>query len=215
VTTNDHRPPVQPGERAPEFDLPAASGSGSVSLAHYRGESAVCLVLLRGIYCTFCRRHVVSLGSTAQKLREVGVQTVGVIATDPERARFYFRFRPPRMPMGADPELVTHRAYGVPDFPLTPEAYDAVQAAAARELRRLNQEVSADPLAALKRVDGYEPTELDDADRQRHQGQLTGLFLIDREGIVRYTYIECARDGPAGVGDMPSEEEILTAARAL
>jgi hypothetical protein len=157
----------------------------------------------------------VSLGSTAEKLREVGVQTVGVIATDPERARVYFRFRPPRMPMGADPELVTHGAYGLPRFPLTPEAHDAAQVTAARELRRLNEDASADPLTALARVDGYQPTELDDADHQRHQGQLTGLFLIDRDGIVRYSYIECAREGLTGIGDMPSDEEILAAARAL
>jgi hypothetical protein len=158
----------------------------------------------------------VSLGSTAEKLREVGVQTVGVIATDPERARFYFRFRPPRMPMGADPELETHAAYGLPNHPVTAEAYGAVQASAARELHRLNQEVSADPLTALRRLDGYEkPTELDEADFQRHQVQLTGLFLIDRDGTVRYTYVECARDGLAGIGDMPSDEEILAAARAL
>ena len=38
---------------------------------------------------------------------------------------------------------------------------------------------------------------------------------IDRDGIVRYTYVECAREGLAGIGDMPSDEEILTAARAL
>jgi peroxiredoxin len=50
MTANDRRSPIQPGEPAPEFTLPAASGSGSVSLAHYRGESSVCLALLRGIY---------------------------------------------------------------------------------------------------------------------------------------------------------------------
>ena len=47
------------GDQAPEFDLPAASGSGSVSLGHYRGQSPVYLALFRGLYCSFCRRHVV------------------------------------------------------------------------------------------------------------------------------------------------------------
>jgi hypothetical protein len=157
----------------------------------------------------------VLLGSIAQKLRDAGVETLGVVATDPERARLYFRFRPPRIRVGADPELVTHRAYGLPSFPLTPESYEVAQAAAARELRRLNQEVSADPLGALRRLDGYEATEADHADLQRHQDQLVGLFLIDRDGIVRHSYVECAREGLAGFGDMPSEEEILGRARAL
>jgi hypothetical protein len=157
----------------------------------------------------------VLLGSIAQKLQELGVQTAGVVATDSERARLYFRFRPPRVPMGADPELVTHQAYGLPNFALTPEAYEIGQAAAARELRRLHQEVTSDPLTAFRRFDGYEATEGDHADFQRHQAQLTGQFLIDRAGTVRYTYIEGARDGVEGFGEMASEEEVLAAARAL
>ena len=39
--------------------------------------------------------------------------------------------------------------------------------------------------------------------------------MIDRDGIVRWANIECATEGTAGVGKFPSEEEILTAARAL
>ena len=45
--------------------------------------------------------------------------------------------------------------------------------------------------------------------------QLKGLFLIDREGIVRWTHIECSSEGMAGVGKFPSEQEILGAARNL
>jgi hypothetical protein len=157
----------------------------------------------------------VLLGSIAEALREVGVQTLGIIATEPRRTRLYFRFRPPRLRMGADPDLVTHHAYGLPGFPLTPEAVGVAQSAAARELRRLRHEVPGDPLAALTRLDGYEATPADEADFQRHQAQLTGLFLIDRDGIVRYSYVECARDGLAGFGDMPSQEEILAGTRAL
>jgi hypothetical protein len=157
----------------------------------------------------------VLLGSIAQKLQEIGVPTVAVIATDPERARFYFRFRPPRMPVGADPELATHRAFGLPNFALTPEAYEIGQAASARELRRLHQEVTSDPMTALRRLDGYEPTEEDNSDFQRHQAQLTGQFLVDRTGIVRFAYIEAARHGVEAFGEMASEEEVLAAARAL
>ena len=164
MTAAEPRPPVQPGEAAPDFTLPAASGDGSVSLAQYRGRSPVYLALFRGLYCSFCRRHVVHLGSTAQKLREVGVQTLGVIATDPERASFYFKFRPPKMPMGADPDLRTHQAYGLPNIPLSADAYGVGNAAAARELRRLNQPESAEPLETFMKLDGYEATPADSAE---------------------------------------------------
>jgi peroxiredoxin len=50
MTTNRRQSPVQPGEPAPDFSLPAASGSGVVTLSDYRGKSPVYLVLLRGLY---------------------------------------------------------------------------------------------------------------------------------------------------------------------
>jgi peroxiredoxin len=42
--------PVQPGEPAPDFRLPAAEREGFVSLADYRGQSPVLLALFRGLY---------------------------------------------------------------------------------------------------------------------------------------------------------------------
>jgi peroxiredoxin len=48
--TVEPRHPVQPGDRAPDFTLPAAHGEGSVSLADYRGKSPVLVALLRGLY---------------------------------------------------------------------------------------------------------------------------------------------------------------------
>jgi peroxiredoxin len=50
MTTSERRPPVQPGEPAPQFSLPLASGSGSVSLDAYRGQSPILLALFRGLY---------------------------------------------------------------------------------------------------------------------------------------------------------------------
>ena len=50
MTAIEQRPPVQPGEQAPDFTLPAADREGSVSLADYRGRSPVLLTLLRGLY---------------------------------------------------------------------------------------------------------------------------------------------------------------------
>lgn len=46
----EQRPPVQPGEPAPDFTLPAAHRDGSVSLTDYRGQHPVLLALFRGFY---------------------------------------------------------------------------------------------------------------------------------------------------------------------
>lgn len=217
MTTAESHPVVQAGDPAPDFTLPSAHGDGSVSLSSYRGTAPVLLTLLRGLYCPFCRRHVAHLGALAPKLEGEGVQLLGVVATTPERARLYFRFRPPRFSMAADPQLSTHRTFGLPNFPLTPEIVGVAQAAATRDLRAANQAVPADnPLEALGRlVDGFEPTEVDRADFNRHQAQLGGQFLIDRAGIVRWASVECATGGPATFGEIPSDAELLAVARTL
>jgi hypothetical protein len=159
----------------------------------------------------------VLLSATAKKLEAVGIQTLGVMATNPDQARLFFRFRPPRIHIGCDPELATHRAYGVPNVAKTPELWGAALAAAVNELSGIGQP-EVPPVEAyetLGRLDGYTPTEGDMADLERHRAQLTGQFLVDRDGIVRWANIECARDGLAGLDQMPSDEELLAAARAL
>jgi len=50
MTTVERRPPLRPGEPAPDFTLPAANRQGTVSLADYRGRSPLLLALYRGLY---------------------------------------------------------------------------------------------------------------------------------------------------------------------
>lgn len=117
MVTTESQPPLQPGEPAPDFALPAVDRDGTVSLADYRGRSPLLLAVFRGLYCPFCRRAIAQLGMTRQKLQAVGVETLGIVATKPENARLYFRFHPTRLPLAADPELITHRAYRLPKSP--------------------------------------------------------------------------------------------------
>ena len=154
------------------------------------------------------------LGKTAEKLKEAGVQTLAVVATSAERARLFFRFRPVRFPVGADPDLITHRAYGLPQMVVTPELMQAIDAGAADLARELRLKVPAEgALAAIEGLDGYARTDADAADFQRHQAQTVGQFLVDGKGIVRWTNIECRRDGLAGLDKFPTDEEILAVAR--
>ncbi len=156
------------------------------------------------------------LGKTAEKLRAVGVETLAIVASQAERARFFFRYRPVRCAVGADPELSTHRAYGVPQGGVTPEAIQAIAGAYGNLARELKLEVPADQARdVIGRLDGFEVTESETAEFQRHQLQFTGQFLVDQHGIVRWANIECARDGLAGIDKFPTDEELLAAARTL
>lgn len=196
--------PVEIGQSAPGFTLPAANHEGDVSLADYRGKSPVLLALFRGLYCPFCRHQIARLAVTADKLREAGVETLGVVATPAERARLYFRFRQARIPLAADPHLTTHRAYGLPGMPLTPELGQALDEAAVVYGRQHGVAVTAGTAHHdLNAIDGYEPTKDDEADIARHQAQFIGQFLVDRDGVVRWRNIERAP------GEFPSEADLL------
>src|SRR5262245_27420475 len=110
MTLTESRPPVPPGEPAPDFMLPAVDREEMVSLSSYRGQSPVFLALFIGLWCPFCRRSIAQMGGTESKLKTLGVETLGIVATTPENARLYFKFRPTRLRLAADPELSTHRA---------------------------------------------------------------------------------------------------------
>lgn len=116
----------------------------------------------------------------------------------------------------ADPDLLTHRAFGVPSAPMTPEIGEAIEGKASELARKLSVPVQAgQAYATLNGLDGFEQVETDDADMHRHQAQLTGQFLLDRDAFVRWASIECANDGLAGLAGFPTEEELIAAVRAL
>jgi peroxiredoxin len=48
--THEPNRPLQPGDRVPEVSVPAITREGVVSLADYRGRSAILLALFRGLY---------------------------------------------------------------------------------------------------------------------------------------------------------------------
>jgi len=217
----ERRSPVQRGEPAPDFVLPAVDRDGTVSLADYRGKTPVLLALMRGLYCAFCRRHIAQLGMTRQKLQPLGIEVLAIVASTPERARLYYRFRPAGVPLAIDPELTTHRAYGVPNRALTPEISQVVASRyvdLARELKIPASDM-AEIRNALCRRDGLEPPAAEQEDRrdwsQRYGAQCAGQFLIDRKGIARWVNIEGATEGLSGMERFPTDEEYLAAARAL
>ena len=216
MTIAESRPPVAPGEPAPDFTLAAVDRKETVSLADYRGRSPVFLALFIGLWCPFCRRAIAQMGATEGKLKALGVETLGVVATPPENAQLYFKFRPTRLRLAADPELITHRAYGLPKPVPTPEMMQEMGSVRINPTGEFPEPLPIPEAAkAIDRLDGYAGTETDRAEMQQQWPQLRGQFLIDRDGIVRWANVECAAEGFAGIGKFPSEEEILAAARAL
>jgi hypothetical protein len=157
----------------------------------------------------------VSLGRTAGTLRAEGVEVIGVVGTAADRARRYFSYRKPRYLVAADPDLASHRAFGVPHTAYTEEISKIASAKVDDLARESGHNVPAGGgWEALDREDEIQPNEFA-SDIERHQAQLTGQFLIDRDGVIRWSNIEAEREGLEGLDRFPSDDELLAAVHAL
>ena len=218
--------PLRPGDSVLYFVLLAVNREGQVSLDDYRGRSPVLVALFRGLHCPFCRRQLVQLGTTQDKLLALGVETMAVVNTPLERARLYFNYRPARVLLAADPEAATHRAFRVPAGVIVEKESEASWAKGTLTIGQL-QATRINPTGelpeplnvfeageTLNKRDGFEMTEIDGQIAAAHGTQLTGHFLLDRDGIVRWRYIEAA-EGIEGLSKFPGDDEIVAAARSL
>src|SRR5262245_23047499 len=210
--TQPGQTPIQPGERAPDFAVPAVHEDRIISLTDYRGKTPLLLGLFRGMYCPFCRRALAQMATSSDRLKSLGVDSLAIVGTDLDNARLYFKFRPTRMALGADPGLTTHRSYGVPRPALTPELMQAMVNTHINPTGELPAPMPPPAAgAALNVLDGFQPTAADQRDIESTSTQLKGQFLIDRDGVVQWAHIEC-QQGLADFGKFPSHDELIHAA---
>jgi hypothetical protein len=173
------------------------------------------IAFFRGIYCPFCRRQIAKLGLSRDKLLAAGVETLAVVASNLDRTRLYFQYRPTRVPLAVDPELITHRAFGITKAPVTPELLEVLQTTRTDAMGELPRPLPiAEAAEALQQKDRFEFTETDTREAEEQFPMDVGQFLVDRDGIVRWANMEMARGGVGAIGKFLSEEELLAVARA-
>jgi len=212
--------PLQPGDRAPNVVLDAITQEGKIALDDFRGQKPVLVGLFRGLHCAFCRRHIAAQARLDPELRERGVESLTVVNTPIERARLYFRYHPmPNLLAASDPERASHRAFGLPNLEFTQNETNwpyKVSMAAVKDMRiEMPGELPGplDPLAAgeiLDKRDHYELTEADEQMLATGHGQLVGQFLLDRQGIVRWSFTEVPEGGRYMFG-APNPQELMSA----
>jgi len=218
---------LQPGDLAPEFKLPAVNLEGVVSLADYRAKGSVLVALFRGLHCPFCRRQIASLAATRDRLALEGTEVLAVVNTPAERARQYFQYRPTSIVLAADPDVQTHRAFGLREAEVLPDDTDprdvhwpdsvtfaqllATSVTGYGELPHPMNLVEASQ--ALNEKDGFEMTEADRFTATVHPTVAIGQFLVDPSGTIRWTFVE-SPEGVHQLGRLPNDDELLAAARA-
>lgn len=213
--------PLQPGDRAPNLVLDAVTREGKIALEDYRGHSPILVGLYRGLHCPFCRRHIAAQAQLDGVLRGKGIESLTVVNTPADRARLYFRYHPlPNLLAASDPERVSHRAFGLPNMEFTENetewprkiGMDVVMSMKVDMPGELPSPMNRPEAAAyLNNKDGYEMTDADQRMAEAGTGQLFGQFLLDREGIVRWTFTEVP-DGGQRMFGAPSPQELMSAA---
>ena len=126
----------------------------------------------------------------------------------------------PALLAASDPERASHRAFGLPNLQISDEtAWPHKATMADVKAMRLNlpgeMPEPMDPFATLEYLnnkDGYEITEADHQVIATGVGQLVGQFLLDRNGVVRWTFSEVF-DG--GLGAIPNANAMMSAASEI
>ncbi|MBB4480064.1 peroxiredoxin-like family protein [Rhizobium etli] len=202
----DH--PLQPGDRVPNVEFDAISHEGKIALDDFRGRSPVLIGLFRGLHCPFCRRHVAAMAYLNPMLREKGVQSLAVVNTPVERARLYFRYHPiPDLLAASDPVKASHRAFGLQEIGI--DAVMALRIDLPGELPEPMNPMAMDEF--INEKEGYPITHVDRQMMTADKGQLVGQFLIDREGIVRWSFTEVLEPG-VQTFKAPNSQELITVA---
>ena len=191
---------LQPGDPAPSITLDVINRDGRIAIDDFRGRKPLLIGMFRGLYCPFCRRHLAAQAQIDRQLREKGVECVSVVNTPIERARRYFQYHPmPDLIAAADPERRSHRAFGLRsmDADETPGAVQRTMVTAAT--------------IALNTWDRYGMEDADWQSLKQGGGQLFGQFLIDRDGIIAWSYSEAPAEGRP-VLSRPTPQDLIDAA---
>jgi peroxiredoxin len=216
--------PLQVGDRAPNVVLDAITREGKIAIDDFRGQKPVLVGLFRGLHCPFCRRHISALSRLTPALSEKGIENLTVVNTPIERARLYFHYHPmPALLAASDPKRASHRAFGLPNLEFTENEAAWPHKVAMSDAATMRVDVPGDlpepmdPFAAfelLNKKDDYELTEADQEMIATGHGQLVGQFLLDREGIVRWSFTEVPENGRHMFG-APTSQELMLAASQL
>ncbi len=73
--------PLELGETMPNFEIPDASGEGTISLDDLLKDGPVVLTFYRGSWCPYCRGELSSIQSRLEKITDTGAK---VLAISPE-----------------------------------------------------------------------------------------------------------------------------------
>ncbi len=153
---------VPVGSRAPAVSVSDSDGK-PVQLASLYPKGPTLLIFYRGGWCPFCNAQIHDLTQAYPELKDRGVTPVAISVDRAEEANRTRATYTIPFPVLSDPDLVAHRAFSVLQ-PLEP-AYVA-------KIKALGMDVEAS------------------SGRSHHTVAIPSVFLVDREGVVRWAHAD-------------------------
>jgi peroxiredoxin len=191
------------GQKAPDFSLPSIQGK-TISLDDYRGKRNILLWFSRGFTCNFCRGHMENIAAGYDMLMENGVEIIQIAPNLLETAQRYFEPNMPRHPFICDPEK---RLFGV---------YDLGDRGSIEATRNTVVSFSTAFMTGVG-VETVRASWIDVMNqnfiRRLHHHALTavaqGLFIIDKDGIIRYRLVI------SPIETIPTAQDLMSLVDAL
>lgn len=192
-------PGLSIGQPAPQFRLPTAQGA-EVGLQDFRGKKNVLVWFTKGMGCVFCRQHMSQLAHLYPEIQKRNTEVLEVVPSSIDRARQYAqKYRLP-FPYLCDADDSVRRAWRLDVRSRGPLWYAKAFKFGMTAPKALKEnDFSQDPPAV-----GEMLTMMRDDD--------SGLFVVDRAGVVRYGYAGAYVDrssGAATVRPLPPSDELL------
>ncbi len=193
------------GEMAPRFSLPSLSGA-EVNLASYRGRSNVVVWFSRGFTCPFCRVYTDGVRAGYKALQAADTEVIQVAPNLLESARRYFGESILPFPFVCDPDKRLYAVYGLGDR----RALEATRTAVVSFAHAFTHGDSVNQVRGAW-LDVMNRNFL----RRLHHHAMTaheqGIFLIDKEGVIRHLTVVGPIDPVPGGTDLADLARIYCA----
>jgi peroxiredoxin len=168
------------GEMAPRFSLPSLSGA-EVDLASYRGRSNVVVWFSRGFTCPFCRVYTDGVRAGYAALQAADTEVIQVAPNLLESARKYFGQSILPFPFVCDPDKRLYAVYGLGDR----RALEATRTAVVSFAHAFTHGDSVNQVRGA----WFDVMNRNFLRRLHHHAMTAheqGIFLIDKEGVIRH-----------------------------
>jgi peroxiredoxin len=176
------------GRPAPLFTLPAVQG-GTVTLNSYRGRRNVIVWFSRGFTCAFCRNYIDRILEGYNTLLAADTEMIQVAPNLIESARPFFGPAALPYPFVCDPDKRLYAVYGLGYL----GALEATRAAVVS----FSHAFATGDGAAQMRGAWLDVVNRNFLRRLHHHATTAleqGLFLIDKQGVIRHRIIVGAID---------------------